>query len=211
MKAWVYQDDKQVKKRGTESASWYVGWIDPEGKRRCKSCGVGAAGKKNADKLCAKVSAELLTGTYQRADLKTWKEFREEYEAKIMAGMDGPTRRLTVEALDAVERLVKPVKVGAIKTQTIDQFIRERSAEPGKKKNSLLSPATVNKYLRHLRAVLTVAKEWGYLKERPRFRMVKEKKKLISFITGEHFAAIYAAHEHARKPADLPNVTPADW
>ncbi len=59
--------------------------------------------------------------------------------------------------------------------------------------------------------MLTIAKEWGYLKERPRFRMVKEKKKLITFITGEHFAAIYAACEHARKPADLPNATPADW
>jgi hypothetical protein len=39
MKAWIYQDDKQVKKHGTKKASWYVGWIDPEGKRRCQSCG----------------------------------------------------------------------------------------------------------------------------------------------------------------------------
>jgi hypothetical protein len=29
--AWTYQDDKQVKKHGTDKASWYVGWIDPEG------------------------------------------------------------------------------------------------------------------------------------------------------------------------------------
>ena len=33
MKAWVYQDDKQLKKRGPDKASWYVGWLDPEGKR----------------------------------------------------------------------------------------------------------------------------------------------------------------------------------
>jgi hypothetical protein len=42
--AWIYQDDKQVKKHGAEAASWYVGWYDPEGKRRCKSCGPGERG-----------------------------------------------------------------------------------------------------------------------------------------------------------------------
>jgi hypothetical protein len=28
--AWIYQDDKQVKKHGEDKASWYVGWIDPD-------------------------------------------------------------------------------------------------------------------------------------------------------------------------------------
>ena len=27
--AWIYQDDKQVKKHGAEMANWYVGWIAP--------------------------------------------------------------------------------------------------------------------------------------------------------------------------------------
>ena len=35
--AWIYQDPKQVAKRGPDTASHYVGWIDPEGKQRCKS------------------------------------------------------------------------------------------------------------------------------------------------------------------------------
>jgi integrase len=124
--------------------------------------------------------------------------------------MDLPTRTLTLNALDAFERIAKPVKVGTIKAQAIDDFTRKRSAEKGRKKNSTVSAATVNKDLRHLRAVLTVAKEWGYLKERPRFRMVKEKKKLITFVSGEHFAAIYAACDEARKPGDLPYPA-ADW
>jgi integrase len=211
MSAWVYQDDKQVKKVGEVKASHYVGWIDPEGKRRCKSCGPGALGKRKAERLKEKVSAELLTGTYQSAAKKTWADFRKEYEEKIAAGMDLPTRTLTLNALDAFERLVKPVKVGTVKTQTVDEFTKKRLAEKGRKKNSTASPATVNKDLRHLRAVLAVAKEWGYLKERPRFRMVKEKKKLITYVTGEHFAAVYAACDKARMPANLPNVAPADW
>jgi hypothetical protein len=43
MKGWVYEDSHQVKKHGAEKASWSVGWIDPEGKRRCQSCGAGKA------------------------------------------------------------------------------------------------------------------------------------------------------------------------
>jgi len=211
MAAWIFQDPKQVKKLGADNASHYVGWIDPDGKKRCKSCGPGTLGLRKAEKLKEKRSAELLTGTYQDAAKKTWKEFREEYQQKIMDGMSGPTRHLTAEALDSFERIIKPGRIGTIKVQTIDQFIRERSAEPGKKGGSLVSPATVNKQLRHLRSVLTVAKEWGYLKERPRFRMVKEQRKLVKFVTGEHFAAIYAACDQARKPVGLAHVTAADW
>ena len=38
--AWIYQDDKQVKKHGADKTSWSVGWIDPEGHRRSKSAGL---------------------------------------------------------------------------------------------------------------------------------------------------------------------------
>src|SRR5262249_13661406 len=71
-KAWVYQDDKQVKKVGKKQASWYVGWLDPEGKRRCKSFGRGSDGKRLADHFKRKVEAELMTGTYQSTNRKTW-------------------------------------------------------------------------------------------------------------------------------------------
>ena len=40
-RVWTFQDDKQVKKHGEAAASWYVGWFDPAGKNRCKSCGPG--------------------------------------------------------------------------------------------------------------------------------------------------------------------------
>jgi hypothetical protein len=63
--AWVYQDDRQVKRHGEEKASWYVGWVDPEGKRRCKSCGPGEEGQRNAAKLRRKIESQLTTGTYQ--------------------------------------------------------------------------------------------------------------------------------------------------
>jgi hypothetical protein len=63
--AWIYQDDHQVKKHGADKASHYVGWLEPDGRRRCKSCGPGLQGKRNAEKLRRKLEAELMTGTYQ--------------------------------------------------------------------------------------------------------------------------------------------------
>jgi len=72
---------------GRAQASYYVGWIDPEGRKRCQSCGPGAAGRNAAYKLREKRQAELLSGTYQSNSKKTWEEFRQEYESKIAEGM----------------------------------------------------------------------------------------------------------------------------
>ncbi len=77
-KAWVYQDAHQVEKVGADKASHYVGWIDPEGKRRCKSCGPGVERRRAAYRFREKVQAQLITGTYQSKSRKTWQDFREE-------------------------------------------------------------------------------------------------------------------------------------
>ena len=87
MKAWIYQDSKQVQKKGEDKASWYVGWFDPEGKNRCKSCGPGSRGHNLAEKEQRRIEAELLTGTYQSNAKKTWADFRREYEEKVLPGL----------------------------------------------------------------------------------------------------------------------------
>ena len=211
MSVWIYQDDKQVKKHGEKAASWYVGWIDPEGKRRCKSCGPGEQGHRNAVKLQKKREAELLEGTYKSTAKMTWAEFREEWEARIASGMGAGNRRITLHALAHFERIINPKRIGTIKTATIDEFKAKRRLEPGKKKGETLSPASVNKELRHIRAVLRIANEWKCLPEIPRVRMLKEPGKLVTFVSGEHFAAIYTACDSARMPADIPGIDPADW
>jgi integrase len=210
MSAWVYQDDKQVKKHGPEAASWYVGWIDPEGKKRCKSCGPGPKGKRNAKKLCQKRDAELLTGTYQAKDKTAWKDFRQEYKDRVLAGLAVRTRAQAGTSLDHFERLVKPGRVSAISTQTVDDFIAARRQEAGQKKGAVISPATINRDLRHVKAALRVAAEWGYLTRLPKFRMERTPKKLPTYVTGEHFAAIYRACETATMPEGQP-FAPADW
>jgi integrase len=209
--AWVFQDDKHVKKVGPEKASYYVGWIDPDGKRCCKSCGPGEQGERNALKLKKKTEAELLTGTYQIAAKIAWKDFRSEYEAKIVTGMGHGSRHVTLEALNHFERLIKPKRVAPIKTHTIDDYVARRRLEPGKKKGDTVSPASINKELRHLRAALHIALEWKYLPAMPRVRMLREPGKLPTYVIPDHFAMIYGACEHARLPNDLPGITAADW
>jgi integrase len=209
--AWVYQDDKQVKKHGVDHASWYVGWVDPEGKRRCKSCGPGTQGRYNADKLRRKIESQLLTGTYQGESKMLWEDFRKEWEQKIAAGMESSTREVTIDALNHFERLARPVKTYYLTSRYIDNYIALRRQERGRCRGSTVSVATINKELRHIRAVLRIAKDWGYLPEVPRFRMQREQGQLPNYVNGDHFAAIYGACDSARMPEDLPNVTPADW
>ena len=155
------------------------------------------------------MEGQLLAGTYQDSGKKAWKQFRDEYEEKILPGLDASTRRLTLDALGQFERIVKPKFVRAVKTQTVDTYRAKRRQEPGQKKGTTVSPATVNKELRHLRAVLRKAKKWKYLPEMPDFEFLKEPKKLPTYVNPEHFAAIYAACEATGMPRGLP-YSPAD-
>lgn len=224
--AWIDQDSKQVKKYGMERASHYVYWIDPEGRERCKSCGPGKDGLKLAHRYKRQVEAELLTGTYGVNSNKTWAEFRAEYDGKILAGKSPATRRQAVMSFENFERIIKPKKVSVIKTETVDQFIKERRLEnkryrrtgkaPKRKRKQLyadagaVSPASVNADLRNLKAAFSVAREWGYLKEEPVVRKLREPKKLPVYVLPAHFAKLYAACDQARLPA-CQGFTPADW
>jgi integrase len=211
MSAWVYQDDKQVKKRGADKASWYVGWIDPEGKKRCKSCGPGPEGRRNAEKLRKKREAELLTGTYQSNDRKTWAEFREELTAKVLDGLAARSREEAEHALDQYERLLAPKLVRAATTRALADFVALRRKEPGLEPGEPVSAATVNKELRHLRAALRRAHKWGYLPQVPDFDFLKESRKLPTYVPPDHFSALYQACESARLPAGRPFPASAWW
>jgi integrase len=101
-------------------------------------------------------------------------------------------------------------RVSKIRAAHLAEFVAKRRQEAGKKKGDLVSPATVNKDLRHVKAALGYAKEWGYLIEVPRIRFERVPKKLPTYVTGEHFAAIYRACDAARFPQGKP-YSPADW
>jgi integrase len=212
MRAWIYQDPKQVKKKGADKASWYVGWYDPEGKQRCKSCGAGEKGQRNAEKFQRRTEGELASGTYQMNSRKTWKEFRAEFNEKVLPGKRPSTQDAYKFCLDNFERLAKPVRLQAITTKTVTDFVAARRKEPGMRKGTLVGKATINKELRHLRATLRKAHDLGYLSAVPKFDFEKEAKKLPTYMSDEHFLAIYAQCDVAKHPSDLPNgITAGDW
>lgn len=205
MRAWLFQDSRQKRKLG-EKAPWSVGWYDPEGKKRSKRIG----SKSNAEKFARKTEGELAAGTYQSRVKKSWKDFRAEWVAKISPSLSSQNREATEQAMDHFERVARPTRMSAIKTQTIDGYVADRSQERGRKKGSTVAAATINKELRHIKAVLGIAVDWGYLTTRPKFRMVKEAQKLVRYVTPDHFAAIYDACKDARYPADAPYPA-SDW
>ena len=73
-----------------------------------------------------------------------------------------------------------------------------------------MSPATVNHDLRHLKAALRVAQDWGYLPTIPKCRRVREGTHIGRVITEEHFQAIYGACGVATMPRGL-HVEPKEW
>lgn len=64
-RAWTLQDKRQVDKHGATKAGWYVGYVDPAGKRKQKSCGSGQRGKKLAEKLADQIHSELTSGKFK--------------------------------------------------------------------------------------------------------------------------------------------------
>jgi integrase len=195
---------------GADDAPWYVGYYDPDGRRHKESCGAGFHGKKKAEKRKRQIEAELMTGTYQKYSKKLWADFRREYSERVVSGLAVLTRPQVETSLDHFERLAKPVRMFAITTAYIDDFVAQRRKEPGKKKGENVSPATINRDLRHIKAALHVADDWGYLGRMPKFRMEREPKRLPTYVTGEHLALIYAACESATVPGQLPYPA-ADW
>lgn len=212
-KVWKFQYSREVRAKGADKASWYVGWYDLAGKRHAESCGPGARGKNQADKRVRRIQSELDTGVHRPESRRNWAQFRAEYEEKVLAGKAAGSIPIMRASLDHFERIIRPGRIESITTQAIDAFVARRRRESGKKPKSQVSPATINKDLRHIKAALRKAHEWGYLTTVPRIHMVREPVKLPRFVTPEHFALIYSrACPLAEKPAKCePSYTAADW
>jgi integrase len=64
--------------------------------------------------------------------------------------------------------------------------------------------------LRHIKAVLRIAYEWGCLTKVPRFRFLREEQRIGQVITPDHFKLIYDAADKATKPM-LSQCASAEW
>ncbi len=214
MSAWKKQLKKQVEKLGENKASWYVEWNEPDGTRRIKSCGPGTKGKKAADRLCERIKAELLTGTYDvtRRRRKPWDEFVDEYLEHMRSDRKPKT---VIEARNSLNHFARILKLkgksfSGLTTKNVDTFRTVRRRDPGKKPRSTASPSSINKDLRMVKAALRNAYKWGYLKAVPEFEFERESKKLPQYVTPDHFAAMYASCDVATMPGEG-HYQPAEW
>jgi integrase len=205
MNAWVFQDNRQKKKLG-DKCPWSCGWIDPDGKRRSKKIG----SKSMAEKFGRKIEGQLAAGTYEVRSNKAWADLRKEYEDRGQPGTTQGTRNLAKYAMAHFERIIKPVRVSAITSRTFAQYVAERQTEASRKGKAVVRPATINRELRALRAVVRKAHRWGYLPRVPEIDFLKEPGKLPTYVTPEHFARLYQHCDAARWPAVAP-YEPADW
>jgi integrase len=162
--------------------------------------------------MVRKIESELMTGTYQMKSSVLWDDFVKEYTRRTLEGKVTKTREEALAALAHFKRLVKPVRVFAIDTSHVDDYTAARRKEASRYSQSgePVSPATVNKELRHIKAALGKAKKWGYIKEVPDFEMELEPGKLPTYLPPDHFALVYQACDKARWPDEFP-FTAADW
>ncbi len=130
---WIFQQKKEITKKGADAASWYVGWYDLQGKRHSESCGSGSRGKNAAAKRLRRIQSELDTGIHEPNNRKLWTEFQTEYEEKILSGLAPKTNDAAIDSLGHFQRISKPGKVQSIKTAMIDEFISKRRLEAGLK------------------------------------------------------------------------------
>jgi integrase len=210
MNAWLFQDRKQLTKLG-KKCPWSVGWYDPEGKRKQKTVGA----KSRAEKYARKVEGQLAAGTYENTSRKAWSDFKAEYLERGLPGAAFGTRQAAAFAIAHFERIINPVRVDVITSRTFAEYVAARQIEhvrerAKKRKGRIVSPATINKELRTMRAIVRKAHKWGYLARVPAIDFLKELGRLPTYVSPEHFAKLYKHCDAARWPNDG-HYTAAEW
>lgn len=209
MRAWLFQDPKRKAELG-DKCPWSVGWYTAEGKRKGKKIGA----KSTAEKFRQKVQAELALGLCTIGRKRTtWADFRKRFAEIVLPTKAPNTAHAYRCAFDNFERIVMPGNVDAITTATVDEFTAKRRVEiartPTPRKNEpdeplptrTISPASVNMELRHLRAALRKAADWGMVDALPKVTMLREPERDPFYIDDVAFAKLYAACDGMARPA----------
>lgn len=189
-----------IKQRGPK---YVVCWREPSGKQRSKTTGVGASGKKLAQKLKEKIEAEMVLGTYGETKTVKWSDFAAEYTEKVIHGQNANTGQNNLITLGHFNRLISLQWVHQIGSRHVEEYIRLRQTEG-------VANSTINKELTNLRTMLRTAHRWGYLDRVPEIRFLRITKRIETFVSEDEFSAIYAACHVATRP-DWPGTPPEDW
>ena len=107
-----------------------------------------------------KIEGQLAAGTYEAVARGSWDDFITKYESNVLAGMEPGNREATQYALDHFTRIIKPVKMQGITSETIATYVAVRRLEP--------STGHGRSRLRTRRPPAKVAKKKATVKDWPR-------------------------------------------
>jgi len=203
----VFQDPKEKKRRGSQ-CPWSVEWRE-HGRRRSKTIGP----KDKAEEFAAMKRAELVDRQIGLVTKKTWADFVAEYlELRVAHFRSAESRRVAKATLNRFGELARPNRVCEIDAKLLDEYVHARLAGRGRNGDPI-SPETVKKDLRTIRAALYVAKEWHYIRDVPRMPNPKGHASEKRFVTAEHFDRIMGACKVATKPGPPlhAQTDPATW
>lgn len=206
MKAWLFQEKRDVEKHGVKKAPWSVGWYGLDGKRHKKKRGLKTA----AEAFKRKIERELADGVDSATAAVDWAKFREQYERDHVSRLAARSQQNIVNVFRHFERICQPKRLSAITPAMLDGYATRRLEELGRQTGSTTAPSTIKLELTLIRNALLQAVEWGYLPRAPRVKKPRVPERIGKVVSPTDFEAIYAACEVATRPAGR-RYEPAEW
>jgi integrase len=136
-------------------------WIDP-GTGRPKFKSSGTRKKKEAERAAAALEHDLRDGKLATNARMNWQDFVDKFSAAVLPGRAANTRLIYETVFRAIERLVKPDRLGSLNATRLDEFAALLRKE-GK------SEATIKTYLAHTRGALGWAAKLKWIRNIPDF------------------------------------------
>lgn len=206
MKAWLFQEKRDVEKHGAKKAPWSVGWYGLDGKRHKKKRGLKTA----AEAFKRKIERELAEGVDSATVAVDWAKFREQYERDVASRLAKSSRDAVRSTFNHFERICKPKRLSAINAAMFDAYTAKRLSEPGKKPKSTTAESTVCLELTWLRIALLRAEAWHLIAKAPKVRKPRVPERIGDVVTPADFEAILASCSVATRPEGR-HYPPEDW
>ncbi len=169
------KEDIRVHVRGPKDrAFWMLQWQDPNtGKTRSKSSGVRRMGlrkdRAEAERVAAKLQAELESGLLPNAGKLAWDVFRERYEHEHVPSLAPESAAKIKVVFGIVGRILGPSRLRDLNERRIS-FLAAQLRQEDK------SDSTIHSYLATLRAMLTWARDQRMISVCPVFPRVQRRK-----------------------------------
>ena len=136
-------------------------WIDP-GTRRPKFKSAKTRKRKEAERAAAALERDLREGKLATNARMGWQDFTVKYAQQVLPGQALKSRLVVKTVFNALDRLVKPDRLGSLDATRIDDFAAKLRAE-GK------AEATIKAYLANLHGALAWAAKLKWIQAVPAF------------------------------------------